>query len=80
LKGLRTNWVKEYLTEAPYIILVFKQIYGFKEDNTKKNHYYNEISTAISGGLLLAAVQVGLLFLQHFQFLGTVFLLFGQNI
>jgi iodotyrosine deiodinase len=28
LKPLRTNHVKEYLTTAPYIILVFKQTYG----------------------------------------------------
>ena len=28
LKPLRTDFVKEYLTEAPYIIIVFKQVYG----------------------------------------------------
>lgn len=58
LQPLKTNWVKEYLTDAPYLILVFKQAYGFNSDGTKKNHYYNEISVAISTGLLLAAIQV----------------------
>lgn len=28
LKPLRTNFIKEYLTDAPYLILVFKQIHG----------------------------------------------------
>ncbi|KAB7502768.1 hypothetical protein Anas_01597 [Armadillidium nasatum] len=57
LKGLRTNWEKEYLTEAPWLILVFRQAYFPLEDGKRRNHYYNEISTAIATGLLLAAVQ-----------------------
>lgn len=28
LRPLKTNHIKEYLTDAPYLILVFKQIYG----------------------------------------------------
>lgn len=28
LKPLKTNFVKEYLTDAPYLILIFKQIHG----------------------------------------------------
>ncbi|XP_045479893.1 iodotyrosine deiodinase 1 [Harmonia axyridis] len=57
LKPLRTNWIKEYLTEAPYLILVFKQSYGLKPDGTKKNHYYNEQSLSIAVGFLLAAIH-----------------------
>ncbi|XP_018567707.1 iodotyrosine deiodinase 1 isoform X2 [Anoplophora glabripennis] len=57
LKPLRTNWVKEYLTDAPYLILVFKQMYSFKEDGTKKLHYYNEQSVSLSCGILLAAIH-----------------------
>jgi iodotyrosine deiodinase len=57
LKPLRTNHIKEYLTEAPYLILVFKQTYGFKPNGDKKTHYYNEISCAISVGILLSALQ-----------------------
>ncbi|CAG9763188.1 unnamed protein product [Ceutorhynchus assimilis] len=57
LKPLKTNWVKEYLTDAPFLILVFKQIYSFKEDGTKKIHYYNEQSVAMASGILLAAIQ-----------------------
>ncbi|KAK7071901.1 hypothetical protein SK128_006369 [Halocaridina rubra] len=57
LKGLRTTWVKEYLTEAAWIILVFKQTYGILPDGRKRNHYYHEISTALAGGILLSAIQ-----------------------
>lgn len=57
LRPLRTNHIKEYLTEAPYTILVFKQTHGFKADGERKTHYYNEISCAISVGILLCALQ-----------------------
>lgn len=57
LKPLRTNHIKEYLTDAPYIILVFKQSFGSKPDGERKTHYYNEISCAISVGILLCALQ-----------------------
>ncbi|KAK7132708.1 hypothetical protein R3I93_019062 [Phoxinus phoxinus] len=61
LKRLRTNWVKEYLDVAPYLILVFKQTHGLLPNGKKKTHYYNEISVSISCGILLAALQnVGL--------------------
>ena len=45
-----TNWVKPYLTEAPYIVLLFKQTYGLNEDGSKKTHYYNEISCSVAAG------------------------------
>ncbi|KAJ8919731.1 hypothetical protein NQ315_006259 [Exocentrus adspersus] len=57
LKPLKTNWIKEYLTDAPYLIIVFKQVYSFKEDGTKKLHYYNEQSVSLACGILLAAVH-----------------------
>ncbi|GCB76198.1 hypothetical protein scyTo_0020449, partial [Scyliorhinus torazame] len=57
IKKLRTNWIKDYMDTAPYLILVFKQIYGILPAG-KKTHYYNEISVSISCGILLAALQV----------------------
>ncbi|XP_055606610.1 iodotyrosine deiodinase [Uranotaenia lowii] len=57
LKPLKTNHVKEYLTTAPCLILVFKQTYGYKPNGGKKQHYYNEISTSIAVGILLSALQ-----------------------
>ncbi|KAG9347673.1 hypothetical protein JZ751_005246 [Albula glossodonta] len=61
LQRLRTNWIKEYLDIAPYLILIFKQTYGIHASGKKKTHYYNEISVSIACGILLAALQnVGL--------------------
>lgn len=57
LRPLKTNFVKEYLTTAPYLVLIFKQTYGFLENGKKKQHYYNEISVAIATGILLCAFQ-----------------------
>ncbi|EDO41106.1 predicted protein [Nematostella vectensis] len=57
LSILKTTWSKPYIETAPYLILIFKQVYGIKPDGDKKVHYYNEISVCISCGLLLAAIQ-----------------------
>lgn len=57
LKPFQTNHVKEYLTEAPCLILIFKQTHGTRSDGKKKDHYYNEISVSIATGLLLCALQ-----------------------
>ncbi|EFX90111.1 hypothetical protein DAPPUDRAFT_205384 [Daphnia pulex] len=57
LQPVGTTWVKEYLTEAPWLILIFKQVHGFKRNGQKKIHYYNEISVSIATGFLLAAIQ-----------------------
>jgi len=57
LKPIKTDWNKPYLTEAPYLVLLFKQTHGFMPDGSRKVHYYNEISCCISAGLFLAAVQ-----------------------
>ena len=55
---LQTTWSKPYLDNAPYLIMIFKQVHGYETDGGKKIHYYNEMSVCISTGLLLAAIQV----------------------
>jgi len=57
LKPLKTDWNKPYLSDAPCLVLLFKQTYGLLPDGSRKVHYYNEISCCISAGLFLAAVQ-----------------------
>ncbi|KAL9968575.1 hypothetical protein ACROYT_G020684 [Oculina patagonica] len=57
LEFVKTTWSKPYLNNAPYLVLIFKQVYGFRDDGSKKTHYYNEMSVSISVGLLLAAIQ-----------------------
>lgn len=58
LKPFATKPVKPYLTDAPALLLVFRQTYSWRADGKKKMHYYSEISVAIAAGILLAAVQV----------------------
>ena len=58
LRPLKTDWIKPYLTTAPYLVLLFKQTHGILPSGGKKVHYYNEISCSISAGLLLAAIQM----------------------
>ena len=58
LRPLKTDWIKPYLTTAPYLLLLFKQTHGILPTGGKKVHYYNEISCSISAGLLLAAIQM----------------------
>ena len=58
LKFVKTSHEKEYLEQAPYIILVMKQQYRVGEDGTKYTHYYYEISTAIAAGFLLTAIHM----------------------
>ncbi|XP_018312936.1 iodotyrosine deiodinase 1 isoform X3 [Mycetomoellerius zeteki] len=57
LSPLRTNWIKEYLTTAPYLILVFKQTYGILPNGQRKIHYYHELSVSIACGILITAIQ-----------------------
>jgi len=57
LEPFKTNWVKEYIETAPYVIVVLKQVYGNDANGDKKVHYYNEISVCIAVGLMLAAIQ-----------------------
>ena len=58
LKPFKLNWEKPYLTEAPHLILVFKQVHSYDpETGKKKTHYYQEISVSLSVGILLAAIQ-----------------------
>jgi len=61
LAPLKTDWNKPYLTEAPYLVLLFKQTHGYMPNGEVKVHYYNEISCAISAGIFItAANQAGL--------------------
>ncbi|KAF5297427.1 hypothetical protein FQR65_LT01358 [Abscondita terminalis] len=57
LKFLRTFWVKEYITDAPYLILVFKKMYSIDNNGRKQLHYYSEQSVNIAAGMVLAAIQ-----------------------
>uniref|UniRef100_A0A8C8B0Z3 iodotyrosine deiodinase n=1 Tax=Otus sunia TaxID=257818 RepID=A0A8C8B0Z3_9STRI len=80
LKRLRTNWIKEYLDTAPYLILIFKQVYGRLPNGKKKTHYYNEISVSIACGILLAALQVPYLLFSYHRLQPLWFLPFADSV
>ena len=65
LNKFGTDWNKEFIEIAPYIIVVFKQIYDLNNGQKYKNYYVNE-SVGIACGLLLTAIHTaGLVALTH---------------
>lgn len=65
LKAFGTDWHKDFLEIAPYIVVVFKIDY-LNEDGSMKKHYYVNESVGISVGLFIAAIQnMGLVTLTH---------------
>jgi iodotyrosine deiodinase len=65
LHALGTDWHKEFLESAPYLIVVFRIDYGL-EDGRKIKHYYVQESVGIAAGFLLAALHLsGLATLTH---------------
>jgi len=65
LKELETNWQKEFLETAPYLIVVFKVLYEV-ETELKRKHYYVNESVGIACGMLITAIhKAGLVSLTH---------------
>ena len=56
LNKFDTDWHKDFLEVAPYIIVVFKQIYDLNNNIKYKNYYVNE-SVGIACGFLLTAIH-----------------------
>ena len=66
LAPLGTEWRKPFLEIAPWLVVVFKQIYTFAEDGSKLTNYYVNESVGIACGLFIAAIhQMGLATLTH---------------
>ena len=66
LKKFGTDWHKEFLTTAPYLIIVFKKSYDLEQDGGKAKNYYVNESVGIACGFLLYAIhQLGLVSLTH---------------
>lgn len=56
LEHLKTNWKKEFLENAPWLIVVFKKSYNLVDEEKKKNYYVNE-SVGLATGILIAAIH-----------------------
>ena len=66
LKVFGTDHIKEFLDEAPCLIVVFKRAYEFDEQGARHNNYYVNESVGIAVGMLLAGIQhAGLVAVTH---------------
>jgi len=65
LQELETNWQKEFLETAQYLIIVFKVLYQ-EDAELKRKHYYVNESVGIACGMLITAIhKAGLVSLTH---------------
>lgn len=70
LEHLGTDWRKPHIEQAPYVIVVFAQLYGLEiqPDGTQRKvkHYYVQESVGIAVGMLLSSLTyAGLATLTH---------------
>ena len=66
LAPLGTDANKPHITDAPWIIVLFRQAHGRHADGSKRTHYYSQESCGIAAGLLIAALHnMGLVTLTH---------------
>jgi len=65
LEKFDTDWHKEFLTTAPWLIVIFKKAFDLDKGEKSKNYYVNE-SVGIAAGFLIAAIHMaGLVTLTH---------------
>ncbi|MDX1660012.1 MAG: nitroreductase family protein [Nitriliruptorales bacterium] len=66
LAPLGTDEVKTHLTDAPYVVVLFRHRYELTEDGRKRRNYYSAESCGIAAGFFIAAVHLmGLATLPH---------------
>ncbi len=66
LAALGTDWEKEFIDVAPWIVIVMKRPYEIQKDGTKRQNYYVSESVGLASGFLLMAVHnAGLVALTH---------------
>lgn len=66
LAPLGTDWQKPFLETAPWLIVVFKAIYGEDEAGNRAKHYYVNESVGIASGFLISAIhELSLVTLTH---------------
>ncbi len=66
LLPLGTDFIKAHLTDAPWLIVVFRRDYDILEDGTKRKNYYMTESVGIAVGFLIQVLhRAGLATLTH---------------
>ena len=74
---LGTDWRKPHLEDAPWLVVVFAELFGVRGDGSKRKNYYVKESVGIACGLFIAALHdMGLATLTHtpspMKFLGEL--------
>jgi iodotyrosine deiodinase len=65
-RTVRSDFVKEHITDAPWVIVVFRRDYDFLPDGTRLKHYYMTESVGIAVGFLIQSLhRAGLATLTH---------------
>ena len=63
---LGTDWHKPFLETAPWLVVVFEELYGVNPDGSKRKNYYVKESVGIACGMFIAALHnMGLATLTH---------------
>lgn len=66
LAPLGTDFVKTHITDAPYVVVLFRHIYGVGPDGSRRTLYYTQESCGIAAGFFISAVhRIGLATLTH---------------
>ncbi len=66
LKPIGTNWNKPFLENAPWLVVLMKQVYDKNESGDKHNNYYVNESVGIAAGMFITAIhEAGLVTLTH---------------
>lgn len=66
LAPLGTDEHKTHLTDAPWVVVLFRQTYGVNADGSKRTYYYTQESCGIAAGFFIAAIHLmGLVTLTH---------------
>jgi iodotyrosine deiodinase len=66
LRPLGTDFVKSHLTDAPYVVVLFRHLHGVNDDGSRRTHYYTTESCGIAAGFFIAAIhRMGLATLTH---------------
>jgi nitroreductase len=66
LDQFETDWHKDFITTAPWIIVLFKKSYDLDGNGQKQKNYYVNESVGIAAGFLITAIHnAGLVTLTH---------------
>jgi iodotyrosine deiodinase len=66
LAPLGTDEHKPHLTDAPWVVVLFRKTHGYHADGRRRAYYYTQESCGIAAGFFVAAVHhMGLVTLTH---------------